>query len=105
VISTSFADIFRNNALKNSLLPIAVAPDVHQALFRAIEKDAEVRVRIDLAAQTLTLPDGKAVEFPVDVFSKQCLLDGVDEMGYILKQEAAIVAFEAGRVGTVNTLA
>jgi len=105
VISTSFADIFQNNALKNSLLPIAVAPDVHQALFRAVEKDPSARVKVNLAAQTLTLPDGKAVEFPVDAFSKQCLLDGVDELGYILKQEAAIAAFEAGRVGSINTLA
>jgi 3-isopropylmalate/(R)-2-methylmalate dehydratase small subunit len=105
VISTSFADIFRNNALKNSLLPIAVPGDIHQALFRSVEKDPDARVKIDLAAQTLTLPDGRAIEFPVDAFSKQCLLDGVDEMGYILKQAAAIAAFEAGLVGSVNTLA
>jgi len=105
VISTSFADIFRNNALKNSLLPIAVPADVHQALFRAVEQDANARVKVNLAAQTLTLPDGRAVEFAVDAFSKQCLLDGVDELGYILKQEPAIRAFEARRVGTVNTLA
>jgi 3-isopropylmalate/(R)-2-methylmalate dehydratase small subunit len=104
VISTSFADIFRNNSLKNSLLPIAVTADVHQALFRAIEKDPDGRVRVDLAGQTLTLPDGRAVEFPVDAFSKQCLLDGVDEMGYILKQEAAIAGFEGRRLGTINTL-
>jgi 3-isopropylmalate/(R)-2-methylmalate dehydratase small subunit len=104
VISTSFADIFRNNALKNSLLPIAVPVDVHQALFRAIEKDADARVQVNLAAQTLTLPDGRVIEFPVDAFSKQCLLDGVDEMGYILKQDAAISVFEAGRVGSIDTV-
>ena len=62
-------------------------------------------MKIDLAAQKLTLPDGRAVEFPVDAFSKQCLLDGVDEMGYILKQDAAIAAFEAGREGSIDTLA
>jgi 3-isopropylmalate/(R)-2-methylmalate dehydratase small subunit len=105
VISTSFADIFQNNALKNSLLPVAVPADVHQALFRAVDNDANARVRVNLAAQTLTLPDGRTVEFPVDAFSKQCLLDGVDELGYILKQEVAITAFEAGRMGSVNTLA
>ena len=105
MISTSFADIFRNNALKNSLLPIAVAADVHEALFRAVEKDADARVKVNLAAQTLTLPDGRAIEFPVDAFSKQCLLDGVDEMGYILKQEAAIAGFEARRVETIRTVA
>jgi 3-isopropylmalate/(R)-2-methylmalate dehydratase small subunit len=104
VISMSFADIFRGNALKNSLLPIVVPADVHQALFAAIEKDPDARVKIDLAAQKLALPDGRAVEFPVDAFSKQCLLDGVDELGYILKRDAAIAAFEAHRTGSINTL-
>ena len=57
-----------------------------------------------MKAQTLTLADGRAVPFPIDPFSKQCLLDGVDELGFMQKQEPAIAAFEAGRVGTVNTL-
>jgi 3-isopropylmalate/(R)-2-methylmalate dehydratase small subunit len=105
VISTSFADIFQNNALKNSLLPIVVPAGAHQALFAALEKDPELRIKVDLAAQTLTLPDGQAVNFPVDAFSRQCLLDGVDELGYILKQEPAIAAFEAQREGSINTLA
>jgi 3-isopropylmalate/(R)-2-methylmalate dehydratase small subunit len=104
VISTSFADIFRGNALKNSLLPIVVPADVHQALFATIEKDPDARVKIDLAAQKLALPDGRAVEFPVDAFSKQCLLDGVDELGFILKRDAAIATFEARRTGSINTL-
>jgi 3-isopropylmalate/(R)-2-methylmalate dehydratase small subunit len=104
VISTSFADIFRQNALKNSLLPIMVPPDVHQALFATVSKNRDARVKINLPAQTLTLPDGKTVAFPVDVFSKQCLVDGVDELGYILKRESAIAAFEAGREGSINTL-
>ena len=104
VISTSFADIFQQNALKNSLLPIVVPSDVHQALFATVSKNGDARVKINLPAQTLTLPDGKTVEFPVDVFSKQCLVDGVDELGYILKRESAIAAFEAGRQGSINTL-
>lgn len=104
VISTSFADIFRQNALKNSLLPIVVPSDVHQALFATVSKDRDARVKINLPAQTLTLPDGKTVEFLVDVFSKQCLVDGVDELGYILQRESAIAAFEAGREGSINTL-
>src|SRR5579884_2432301 len=90
VISTSFADIFKGNALKNSLLPIVVPPDVHAQLF-ALPEDATVKV--DLASQTLTLPDGRRIEFPVDPFSKQCLLEGVDELGWILKQVPAIAAF------------
>jgi 3-isopropylmalate/(R)-2-methylmalate dehydratase small subunit len=104
VISTSFADIFRGNSLKNSLLPIAVPPDVHEALFAIVAKNPDARVKIDLAGQKLTLPDGRAIEFPVDGFSKQCLLDGVDELGFILKQEPAIAAFEAHRQGSINTL-
>jgi 3-isopropylmalate/(R)-2-methylmalate dehydratase small subunit len=102
VISTSFADIFKNNALKNSLLPITVPADVHARLF-ALPEDATVHV--DLASQTLTLPDGTKVEFPVDPFAKTCMLQGTDELGWILKQEPAIAAFEASRPGTIDTLA
>jgi 3-isopropylmalate/(R)-2-methylmalate dehydratase small subunit len=101
VVSTSFADIFKGNSLKNGLLPIVVPPEVHARLLQS----PGAIVKIDLAAQTLTLPDGTAVEFPVDAFSKHCLLEGVDELGYILKQDAAISAYEAQRVGSINTLA
>ena len=104
VISTSFADIFKGNSLKNSLLPIVVPADVHTALFAAVEANPNVQVAVDLVSQTLTLPDGKQIQFAVDAFSKQCLLEGVDELGYILKQEPAIAAFEAKRIGTLNTL-
>ena len=100
VISTSFADIFKQNSLKNSLVPIVVPPDIHARLF-ALPEDA--RVKVDLAAQTLTLPDGEAVEFPVDSFSKTCLLEGIDELGWILKQEPAIAAFEARHIPAINT--
>jgi 3-isopropylmalate/(R)-2-methylmalate dehydratase small subunit len=105
VISTSFADIFKNNSLKNSLLPIEVPADVHRELFDAVNKDQSVKVTVDLESQTLRLPSGRQVKFAVDEFSRYCLLEGVDELGYILKQEAAIAAFEAKRVGSINTLA
>ena len=105
VISTSFADIFTQNSLKNSLLPIVVPADVQGELFRAVEKDPGATVKIDLARQTLTTPSGRVVEFPVDAFSKHCMVEGVDELGYILGQEAAIAAYEARRVGSVNTAA
>ena len=105
VISTSFADIFKQNSLKNSLLPIVVPHDVHGELFAALERDPDAIVEVDLAAQTLTLPGGRKVEFPVDGFSRHCLLEGVDELGYILSHEADIAAFEARRVGSVNTAA
>jgi hypothetical protein len=62
-------------------------------------------VRVDLAAQTLTLPGSRKVEFPVDAFAKQCLLEGVDELGYILMQADFIASYEAKREGSVNTLA
>ncbi|MDQ6708439.1 MAG: 3-isopropylmalate dehydratase small subunit [Acidobacteriota bacterium] len=103
VISTSFADIFKQNSLKNSLLPIVAPADVHKQLFEMVARDPQTRVTIDLAAQKLILPDGRAVEFPVDAFSKTCLLDGVDELGYILKQEPAIAEYESRRVGSIQT--
>jgi 3-isopropylmalate/(R)-2-methylmalate dehydratase small subunit len=99
VISTSFADIFRQNALKNSLLPVVAPRDVHGWLFA----NPEARVSVDLAAQVLILPNGRRVEFPVEPFAKHCLLEGVDELGYILAQEAAIAAYEAARPISVNT--
>ena len=105
VISTSFADIFKQNSLKNSLLPIVVPPEVHAELFAALDANPEATVKIDLAAQTVTTPSGRRVEFPVDGFSKHCLLEGVDELGYILAREPEIAAFEAKRVGSVNTAA
>jgi len=101
IISTSFADIFRQNALKNSLLPVIVPREVHAELFQLAP---EAEVTIDLAARTLTLPDGRAIEFPIDPFAQRCLLDGVDELGYILQREPAIATYEAGREGSINTL-
>jgi 3-isopropylmalate/(R)-2-methylmalate dehydratase small subunit len=105
VISTSFADIFQQNSLKNSLLPIVVSKEVHAALLAELKKNPGASVKVDLAAQTLTLPNGRSVEFPVDGFSKMCLLEGVDELGFLLKQDAAIRAYEAKRDGSINTLA
>jgi 3-isopropylmalate/(R)-2-methylmalate dehydratase small subunit len=105
VISTSFADIFQQNSLKNALLPIMVPADAHTALFALVDRDPEAEVTVDLASQTVTLPDGRVVEFPIDPFSKHCLLEGVDELGYIMKNEEAIAGYEALRVGSINTLA
>jgi 3-isopropylmalate/(R)-2-methylmalate dehydratase small subunit len=104
IVSTSFADIFRQNSLKNSLLPVVVPKQVHAELFAMVAKDPAMKVRVDLAAQQLLLPDGRAIEFPVDGFAKRCLLEGVDELGYILLQEPAVAAYEARRSGSINTL-
>lgn len=105
VISTSFADIFKGNALKNSLLPVVVPREAHQALFQAVSKDPAAAVTVDLANQKLILPDGSAVEFPIDEFSKHCMLEGVDELGYIQQQESSIAAYEAQRPLSINALA
>ena len=104
VISTSFADIFRQNALKNGLLPIVVPREIHAELLRLAEEHPEAEYEVDLASQTLVLPDGRRVEFPVDPFAKQCMLKGVDELGWILLQEADIRAFEQAHPVAVNTL-
>lgn len=105
VISTSFADIFRQNALKNALLPIVVPPAIHAALREAVERDPDYAVTVDLAAQRLILANGTEAEFPIDPFAKYCLLQGVDELGYILQHEDAIRAFEAEHPSPINTLA
>jgi 3-isopropylmalate/(R)-2-methylmalate dehydratase small subunit len=105
IISTSFADIFRANSLKNGLLPVIVPADVHAALFETVAADPNAKVRIDLPNQTLTTPGGQTVGFPVDSFAKHCLLEGVDEIGYTLQHQSEIAVFEARRVGSVNTLA
>ena len=105
VISTSFADIFTGNSLKNALLPIVVPPDVHAELFAAVAANPDATVEIDLAAQTLTTPAGRAVHFPIDAFAKHCLLEGVDELGYILKREAAIGAYESSHPSPIHTAA
>jgi 3-isopropylmalate/(R)-2-methylmalate dehydratase small subunit len=101
IISTSFADIFKGNALKNGLLPIIIPADIHAELI----KWSGITLKIDLASQTLTLAGGRTVEFPIDPFAKHCLLEGVDELGYMLQQEPAIAAYEAKRAWSVNTLA
>ncbi len=95
VISTSFADIFRNNSLKNGLVPVIVDPKTHQMLFDLIEEVPGTELTIDLASQTLSFPHG-SVSFPIDPFSKTCLLNGVDELGYIMSFEKEISAFERG---------
>ena len=94
VISTSFADIFRNNSLKNGLLPVIVDAESHRSLFDLIEEVPNAELQIDLAAQSITLPDGTSIAFPIDGFAKACLLNGVDELGYILSFSDRVAAYE-----------
>jgi 3-isopropylmalate/(R)-2-methylmalate dehydratase small subunit len=90
VVSTSIADIFRNNALKNGLLPVVVEKSVHEKLVATPGSE----VTVDLEAQTLTLADGTSARFPIDPFARYCLLNGVDELAFLLSQEEAIAAYE-----------
>ncbi len=105
VVSTDFADIFRNNALKNGLLPIAVDADTQQQLFSLAEEDPSTAVQVDVEAQTLTLPDGREVGFPLDGFSKYCLLNGVDQLGYLLALDDEVREFESMNPQRVVTTA
>ncbi len=90
VISTEIADIFRSNSLKNGLLPVIVDEDTHQWLLA----NPGVEVTVDLETTTLTLPDGRAVRFPVESFARYCLMNGVDELGFLLSKAPEIDAYE-----------
>ena len=93
VVSTEIADIFRTNALKNGLLPLVV----DEATSAWLISHPGVEVEIDLQATVLRLPTGAAIAFPIDAFSRYCLLNGVDELGFLLSQQAPIAAYEARR--------
>jgi len=94
VVSTSFADIFRNNAIKNGLLPVAIDAGAHASLLAQLAGHPEAELTVDLASQTVSLPDGVRVGFPIDAFARTCLLEGVDELGYILRFEPQIEEHE-----------
>lgn len=100
VVSTSFADIFYGNALKNGLLPIKVDAEAHRKLMAS---GSGARVKVDLENQTLTLGDGTAVPFPVDAFPKRCMMLGVDELGYLLQFEQEIAGYEANHPAPYDT--
>jgi 3-isopropylmalate/(R)-2-methylmalate dehydratase small subunit len=99
VISTSFADIFRNNALKNGILPVAVKTDVHRQLCALVTARPTAELTIDLETQSIRLPNGEMREFPIDSFSKTCLLEGTDELGYLLRFEKQITSYELAQHG------
>ena len=94
VVSSEIADIFRSNALKNGLLPIVLDDAVVDELLA----QPGIQLRIDIAARTLALPDGRSFAFPLDAFAQTCLLEGVDQLGYLLKQQPAIHLFETTRI-------
>jgi 3-isopropylmalate/(R)-2-methylmalate dehydratase small subunit len=103
VVAASFADIFKQNALKNGLLPVQLPPDVHAALLARVTAEPGVIVGVDLARQMAALPGGLEVPFAIDAFARECLLAGVDEIGWVLAQAEAIARFESGRIGNTAT--
>lgn len=94
VISTSFADIFKNNSIKNGLLPVVIDSAAYQTLQDYLAEVPSLELIIDLASQTVMFPTGQSVFFPIDSFSKACLLNGTDELGYILSFDRQISKFE-----------
>ena len=105
ILSTSFADIFRNNSLKNGVLPIVVDPATHERLWQLIEADPDAPLTVDLSEQGVLLPDGSTIDFEIDPFSKMMLLAGTDEIGYLLAREADIAAWESAHPPRVDTRA
>lgn len=105
VISTSFADIFRNNSLKLGLVPVVVDKETHFQLLSLLEEEPNLQITVDLASQTVQLPDGRKVEFPIDNFSKTCILNGIDQLGYLQHHATAVETYEAAHSDRVNTLA
>ena len=93
VISSQIADIFRSNALKNGLLPVVL----DEAIVDELLAQPGIELAIDIATRTVTMPDGRSFQFPLDAFAQTCLLEGVDQLGYLLTQQPAIQRFEAAR--------
>ncbi len=105
VISSSFADIFRSNALKNGLLPIAVPPQELERIGSILEAEPDAEITVDLEASELRLPDGSVIPFDVDAFARRMILDGTDELGYLLELEPELEAYEAAHSPRISTLA
>jgi len=96
VVSTEIADIFRNNSLKNGLVPVTVDQETHDWLIA----NPGVELSIDVTASALTLPDGREISFPIDGFARHCLVEGIDQLGYLRQQNEAIERFEETRSWT-----
>jgi 3-isopropylmalate/(R)-2-methylmalate dehydratase small subunit len=105
ILSTSFADIFRNNSLKNGLLPIAVEAEKHRQLFEMVAHDPDAELTVDLDAQVVHLPGDEDLPFEVDPFARMMLLAGTDELGYLLGKSAEIDAWDAVHPARVDTRA
>ena len=104
ILSTSYADIFRSNSLKNGVLPIVVDPATHARLFDLVARDPDAELTVDLAEQGVLLPDGTTIDFDIDPFAKRMILAGTDELGYLLAKDAEISAWEATHPPRINAL-
>jgi 3-isopropylmalate/(R)-2-methylmalate dehydratase small subunit len=105
ILSTSFADIFRSNSLKNGLLPIAVEAERHRQLFDLVRERPDAELTVDLDAQVVHLPGDEDLPFEVDPVAKRMLLAGTDELGYLLRKDAEIAAWEMAHPPRIDTLA
>jgi 3-isopropylmalate/(R)-2-methylmalate dehydratase small subunit len=105
IVSTYFADIFSNNALKNGLIPVQVDADTQRQLVSLAQEDPTTAIAIDVESQTLHLPDGRLVPFPLDAFSRYCLLNGVDQLGYLQEAGAMTVSYEQSNPARISTAA
>lgn len=103
IFSTSFADIFKGNALKNALLPIAISPERYVALTALLAADPDGEWTVDLETQKVTLPNGESFGFEVDPFARTMILAGTDEIGYVLTRLPAIEVWEAAHAARVDT--
>jgi 3-isopropylmalate/(R)-2-methylmalate dehydratase small subunit len=104
VISTYFASIFNNNALNKGLLPIVVDEETYYQLVSLFDEDPTTSVTVDLANQMLILPGGQHVGFPIDSFAKHCMLNGLDQLGFLQAEEPAIAAYESAHSAGVRTV-
>jgi 3-isopropylmalate/(R)-2-methylmalate dehydratase small subunit len=104
ILSTSYADIFRSNSLKNGVLPIVVDPATHARLFDLVARDPDAELTVDLSEQGVLLPDGTTIDFDIDPFAKRMILAGTDELGYLLSKDAQISAWEAAHPPRINAL-
>jgi 3-isopropylmalate/(R)-2-methylmalate dehydratase small subunit len=103
IFSTSFADIFQNNSLKNGVLPIVVDPATHGRLFELLAADPDAEFTVDLAEQGVLLPDGSTLDFAIDPFAKRMILAGTDELGYLLSKTPDIDAWEARHPARIDS--
>ena len=105
ILSTSYADIFRSNSLKNGVLPSVVDPETHARLFAMLADDPDASLTIDLSEQGIMLPDGSTVDFDIDPFAKRMILAGTDELGYLLSKDTELSTWEATHPPRIDTLA